>query len=167
MRRSETRHHASPFRVMPMPSDDSATAVSQYEFDTEEQFMVFEQALENRVITVRERRAAENDQPAQGEVFTEEIATDMLDRAQRTRHGNRDGQPLTFEFQNNAELVVATTAALCAGRMTEEHGARGDADTSRVVRMVASMATEFEEMHPRDDLIDGIHVEMPGDDDDR
>lgn len=127
----------------------------EYDFESELQFRAFEQSLEN-VLHVTHEDGKECF-PGVSESINI-LATDMLDRAQRIRHGNRDSQTLSFTFHGDGELYTGIVATLWNGQLTQNVGANQGHDKERIVTMLSALAVDFEAMHP-ENVIDEIDVE--------
>ena len=125
-----------------------------YEFDSLLQFRAFEQSLENAL------SATQSDEKELFDGTDDDlniIITELLDRAQRTRHGNRDDQPLQFVFYGNTELFVGVLVTLWSGHVTDSVGVPGEYDKKRIVRLLSAVAVDLEKLHP-DDVIDEINI---------
>lgn len=127
----------------------------EYEFDSLLQFRAFEQSLENILHVTRQD--GNECFPGYSEGI-DALATDMLDRAQRIRHGNREDQPLQFTFHGEGELLTGILATLWNGEYTQTVGANEGHNKERIVTMLSALAVDFERMHP-ENVIDEIEVE--------
>lgn len=129
-----------------------------FEFEDALEWGIFEQAVTNQIQFIDQNEV--NGMTNRTDEPMRVLLVDILDRAQRTRHANESGPPITFTFVGEGE-VIATVAALAAAyEVTEKVGVTEGHDAEKVLQTTADLAVQVDELGSESTL-DGIEVEFP------
>lgn len=130
----------------------------EYQFDTREEFVTFEQSVTNQLEILRNHQAEGID--VQAPDARETLLTELLDRIQRKRHGS-EGEPVSFRFASESELFLSALSLLMSARLIENTGVKDGFDEERVTRMTVALAVDLEELHPEDNVLDSVSIDFP------
>lgn len=132
-----------------------------FEFKDAIEWSIFEQAVTNQIqfIDQNEMNGVTNrtDEPMRA------LLVDILDRAQRTRHANDSGPPITFTFVGEGEVIATVAALASAYEVTERVGVTEGHDAEEILQTTADLAVQVDELGTESTL-DGIEIEFPYDD---
>lgn len=124
------------------------------------EYGLFEQALEKRLVALRNAQASDEYEPHGEAVKEEHILIGLLDRVQLRRHGRSPENTTSpqIEFHSSGEVTAALGAIEAAIDTIETYGAGERFTDAGTKQRAESIATSLANIHPAENAREQINV---------